>query len=441
MANNNRNWFILIIVILCGCVGDLTNPTMPLLSPIIPTIYSSTRILTWPGVQCIAQRATSPTPVLEPSCKDITKLVSEEKLDEIQILVETGDCDINSMETGITPLMIASKEGFYKIVQYLLLHDANVNLQRNGKFMGYGEVGQTALWYAVANKHTTIVELLLNYQANPNLFPEYGLPILILAVTSNSSPEIAKLLVMSGIDINQTTMNGGTVMTYGEGPSAETFAYLIGIGIDSNGLPKEVIESLKWENSIRPSIDASDNEQTTFLLTVVEKTKSNRAWWDALIALRNYSNETKKYIPRIIDIIDSTRINHQYTKGVLALDLLIANGPSYELTINMPLLLAMLSEDYNKAIQQEIIKLLGLTGPITNEIIDTLIIQLQKTKTRVESADALANIARRYMDQKQAGLNILIRRILTALNNAYDIENDKWVKEEIMESMRRVVCQ
>jgi hypothetical protein len=105
------------------------------------------------------------------------------------------------------------------------------------------------------------------------------------------------------------------------------------------------------------------------------------------------------------------------------------------------LLLAMLSEDYNKAIQQEIIKLLGLTGPITNEIIDTLIIQLQKTKTRVESADALANIARRYMDQKQAGLNILIRRILTALNNAYDIENDKWVKEEIMESMRRVVCQ
>lgn len=366
--------------------------------------------------------------------------MNEGDLEQIQLLVEKDNCEINSMETGVTPLMIAAREGYYEIVHYLLLRGAKVNLQRQGKNMGSVEVGQTALWYAVASKHANIVELLLNYQADPNLFPENGLPLLLLAVTANSSPEIAKLLVMSGIDINQKTKNGDTVMTYGEGPSAETFAYLMGIGMGSNGLSKEIVESLKWENSIRPSSDASDNEQVKFLLTVVERTKSNRAWWDALVTLREYSTEAKKYIPRIISIIESTRIDKHYFKGVLAIELLLISGPSYELTINMSPLLAMLSGDYDRAIQLEIIKLLGLSGPITSKNIETLIIYLWNTKTRTVSADALANISIRHMDDKQAGIDVMIRRVLTALKSVYDSENDKWVKENIMNSMRRIIC-
>ena len=91
-------------------------------------------------------------------------------LDSVRILVEQG-VNINEKEKGKkyrTPLIAATEGGYEEVVQYLLIHHADPNLQDMN--------GDTALMWAVrqGDKNQKLVALLLNAGSSVNISNHLG---------------------------------------------------------------------------------------------------------------------------------------------------------------------------------------------------------------------------------------------------------------------------
>ena len=104
------------------------------------------------------------------------------------------------MGTGLTPLMIASGNGRWRIVKQLLAAGANPNLATSG--------GLTALLLAAKGGFLGIVRQLLSAGANANAATENGLTALHLAARKGYIQIVEKLLA-SGADKN-ALFNGKT---------------------------------------------------------------------------------------------------------------------------------------------------------------------------------------------------------------------------------------
>ena len=93
-----------------------------------------------------------------PQQKLNTKLLNAAKDGNIEVvkLLDTG-ADINNRSKGIryTPLIIATINNKKDMVEFLLDHGAEVNLQ--------DEAGWPAIWYALKNRKQNIVKLLRKY--------------------------------------------------------------------------------------------------------------------------------------------------------------------------------------------------------------------------------------------------------------------------------------
>ena len=124
------------------------------------------------------------------------------KLDVAKYLVEECKADINTV-SGYTVLTYAIINKHIKMVEYLLKHGADLNLQ--------GDNGETALMYATKYGYTDIVTILLKYGANLNLQDNSGETALICA-TKRGYTDIVVILLKHGADLNLQGNSGETAL-------------------------------------------------------------------------------------------------------------------------------------------------------------------------------------------------------------------------------------
>jgi ankyrin repeat protein len=109
---------------------------------------------------------------------------------------------------GLTPLFIAAEYGWIPIVKALLLHKAiRVNLASHN--------GVTALYMAAQNGHTEIVELLLKSSANVNSIGIKGftpLQVACLSPHTKGSKKLFSLLLEYGANTTHKNHHGQTAM-------------------------------------------------------------------------------------------------------------------------------------------------------------------------------------------------------------------------------------
>lgn len=113
------------------------------------------------------------------------------------------NADVNALDSGYTPLMLAAISGHLQIVQLLCEHGANVN-QLSG-------CAAPALMQAVISRHIEIIKLLLSYGADVNQLYD-GYVALMISMWPNafalqSRIQITQILLAAGarLDLNVLT--------------------------------------------------------------------------------------------------------------------------------------------------------------------------------------------------------------------------------------------
>lgn len=128
-------------------------------------------------------------------------------------------------DDGDTGLMLASKNGHRKVVEFLLKKGANPNLQNNS--------GITALMNA--NHHKEIASLLIDSGADVNMVNDRGMTALIYAASSIIGDTTIALLISKGADINiQNNIGNTALMQAAEFDNYENVRLLIAEGADKN---------------------------------------------------------------------------------------------------------------------------------------------------------------------------------------------------------------
>lgn len=93
---------------------------------------------------------------------ELASIVSKGDLARLEQAIVTKN--VNSMDqNGFSLLMIASKEGHYNIVEYLVKKGANIN------YKGGVEAENTSLILSIRNKHKNISKFLIENGADVNL--------------------------------------------------------------------------------------------------------------------------------------------------------------------------------------------------------------------------------------------------------------------------------
>lgn len=151
-------------------------------------------------------------------CSEILHYASEVgDLEKIVLLIDRIQSElgieINIDETidrsNQTPLMLASRDGYPDIVEFLIQNGADVN--------SVSRIGDTSLITVTQNSimnkddQLNIVEQLIKAGANINFQDEYGKTPLILATESNS-PKIVSKLLLSGADISVKDKHENTAL-------------------------------------------------------------------------------------------------------------------------------------------------------------------------------------------------------------------------------------
>ena len=100
---------------------------------------------------------------------------------------------------GMSPLMVAAKEGESEILWELLESGADVNLLNHDE--------NSALWFACFNGEPGVIKMLIEYGAKLDSQNVNGATCLIYAASAGKF-EVVKTLIEAGAEINATTFDG-----------------------------------------------------------------------------------------------------------------------------------------------------------------------------------------------------------------------------------------
>jgi uncharacterized protein len=333
--------------------------------------------------------AAAPRPPQKPAPRpECTKtLIAAATLAEVTAIIEAERCNGHVWNGSETPLMRAAVSGATDVVAYLIEAGAPVDFAiPEGK--GRSETGKTALWFAVTGAHPSVVKLLLDAGADPNQFPPEGLPLLVLAAMHDDI-ETARLLVAAGIDVNQASRKGATVMTYENGPGALVFAFLVQRGMPTTGLTQQQVESLMWEASHQPTSGATTADRVAFLVEILRRTRSARSREAAIKALGALGAESRAAVPALIEVTLAPALDLHDWSAVYAPQALQAIGWSPELDTALPKLLAAIPKAPSQA-RISLVELVATKAPSSNAVLAMLQRLLDKGPDQRLGARALA---------------------------------------------------
>lgn len=137
---------------------------------------------------------------------------SESKIQNVIKIIEQNKHNIHflngkSKVKKWTPLMIASREGLFPIVQLLIQHGCDVNQKDIN--------GNTALMLTAGEGHTEIAKLLITAGANVHLENNIGNTALIFAAWDHHG-DIVELLLNNGADKHKQNKDGKTAFILAE---------------------------------------------------------------------------------------------------------------------------------------------------------------------------------------------------------------------------------
>ncbi len=142
-------------------------------------------------------------------------------------------------ENGRTPLHWACREGYERVVEYLINEGADVNIRDNNNVLPMHSIaihgptyiadllikkgtdinvqsrsGYTPLHYAAHYNQLDIAKLLVEKGADVHIRDQYGRTPLVHACREGGNAEIAKLLISHGADINIKDNEGDTPLDF-----------------------------------------------------------------------------------------------------------------------------------------------------------------------------------------------------------------------------------
>ncbi len=126
----------------------------------------------------------------------------------VRQILSHPNVDINKKNNWSTPLIEAAKLGFLAVVEALLDHGADPEIQE-----GVDNASGTPLNRAIDYGHAAVVRLLLQRGANPRVFDIYNRTVVHSAAV-NGQDEILRILFEkpTGVDINAQGTNGRTAL-------------------------------------------------------------------------------------------------------------------------------------------------------------------------------------------------------------------------------------
>lgn len=129
----------------------------------------------------------------------------------VQYLVEHG-ADVNAISEKYTPrsvLLIAEMKEQVAIVRFLLEHGANPNVLNL-------QLAFTPLMYALIYQpnNQPLIKMLLDYCADPNLSNNAVGTTPIMFAAAKGQPENVQLFIDAGADVNATEQDGSTALMW-----------------------------------------------------------------------------------------------------------------------------------------------------------------------------------------------------------------------------------
>ncbi|CAH1377299.1 unnamed protein product [Tenebrio molitor] len=126
----------------------------------------------------------------------------------VKYLVTERGVDVNFQSSGITSLHLASRNGHFDVVEFLVKKGAEVNKQEDKTLL-------TALHYAATKGFLRIIKLLIDNGANSNLRDEQGKTCLHYSVIFGDV-EVVKYLTEKVEDVNVADAEGNTATSLAE---------------------------------------------------------------------------------------------------------------------------------------------------------------------------------------------------------------------------------
>ena len=120
---------------------------------------------------------------------------TDDSLEIVKYLVSTGAFLNTQDNSGNSVLMLASEQGYAKLVALILTYPMQVNSEN--------KLGLSALHLATKNGHTKTVELLIQNRADIDELMPNGLPPIFEAITKGYTA-ILGLFLAKGADVNDT---------------------------------------------------------------------------------------------------------------------------------------------------------------------------------------------------------------------------------------------
>lgn len=162
------------------------------------------------AVRAFMQAGMNPNAKNEQGETALTYAIQNKDPKVIRVLLERADVNLKD-EQGNSPIHLAIKKDKEDIFDLLLEKNADVNTGgKSGKTQN-----QTALYVAVLKGRKDLVQKLLEKGADPNIADSDGaFPLSEAVVNAGSNPQIVKLLIDKGANINAQESNKATALIY-----------------------------------------------------------------------------------------------------------------------------------------------------------------------------------------------------------------------------------
>jgi ankyrin repeat protein len=145
----------------------------------------------------------------------------------VETLLKAGANPNVAQMSGMTPLLEAVAVGNAQLVQMLLAHKANVNAATT-------KTGITPLMWAIGDRHPEIARVLLDGGADVQMVTTDGFSAMTFAARVGDV-ETAKLLIAKGLTVNETGANRVHALPYAALSGQDAFAlFLLEQGADAN---------------------------------------------------------------------------------------------------------------------------------------------------------------------------------------------------------------